>query len=208
MHRHGTKEAVSVRHLSHVNFLFSGRGSHIYERTMVPLTRNLYQRVVEDMVPLQLIEGMVLDAGTGPGTLVRAIAHRFPQLQVHGVDLSEGMIQLAREHAQRERLEERAHYKVGDVRQLPYPDQSFAIVVSTISLHHWQELEQPLRELYRVLQPGGRLWIYDARFITTMMIKKAQASTPFAHVLLEDQLVRTGFWPFAIYRRFSLQKPV
>ncbi|MFL5592131.1 MAG: class I SAM-dependent methyltransferase [Ktedonobacteraceae bacterium] len=206
MHSHEMKEHVSVRHLSHLNFLFSGWGSRVYDRTMVRLTRRLYQRVIEDMVPLRLFEGKVLDAGTGPGTLARDIARRFPQLQVYGIDLSVDMIRLAQEHAKRERVEERVHFDVGDVARLPYLDHSFDVVVSTISLHHWHELEQPLRELYRVLRPGGQLWIYDARFIKTEVVEKAQASTPFAETQLEHQLVRTGLWPFAIYRRFALQR--
>ena len=206
MHSHEMKEHVSVRHMSHLNFLFSGRGSRVYDRTMVRLTRRLYQRVIEDMVPLRLVEGKVLDAGTGPGTLARDIARRFPQLQVYGIDLSADMIRLAHEHAKRERVEERVHFDVGDVAHLSYPDHSFDLVVSTISLHHWHELEQPLRELYRVLRPGGKLWIYDARFIKTEVVEKAQASTPFAETQLEYQLVRKGLWPFAIYRRFALQR--
>ena len=144
MHSHEMKENVSVRHLSHLNFLFSGRGSRVYDRTMVRLTRRLYQRVIEDMVPLRLVEGKVLDAGTGPGTLARDIARRFPQLQVYGIDLSADMIRLAHEHAKREGVEERVHFDVGDVARLPYLDHSFDVVVSTISLHHWHELEQPL----------------------------------------------------------------
>ena len=115
MHSHEMKEHVSVRHLSHLNFLFSGRGSRVYDRTMVRLTRRLYQRVIEDMVPLRLVEGKVLDAGTGPGTLARDIARRFPQLQVYGIDLSADMIRLAHEHAKREGVEERVHFDVGDV---------------------------------------------------------------------------------------------
>src|SRR6266699_3586143 len=125
MHSHEMKEHVSVRHMSHLNFLFSGRGSRVYDRTMVRLTRRLYQRVIEDMVPLRLVEGKVLDAGTGPGTLARDIARRFPQLQVYGIDLSEDMIGLAREHAKHEQLEERVHFAIGNIAQMPYPDQSF-----------------------------------------------------------------------------------
>lgn len=202
-----TKEHGSVRHLSHLNFLFTGRGTHLYEGIMVPLTRGLYHYVVEDITPLQLGSGKLLDAGTGPGTLVRDIARAFPQLQVYGIDLSEEMIQLARKHARREQLEERVHFDSGNIAHLPYPDQSFDLIVSTISMHHWHELEQPLRDLYRVLRPGGRLWIYDARFIKPAIVEKAMTSTPFAGVHLEHQLVRTGSLPFALYRRFALQKP-
>jgi len=192
--------------LSHLNSLFTGWGSRVYDVVMVRLTRRLYQRVIADLAALQLVEGKVLDAGTGPGALIRELARSLPGLGVYGIDLSEDMIQLARAHASREQLEERVQFESGDVAHLPYPDQSFDLVVSTISLHHWSELEQPLRELYRVLRTGGRVWIYDFRFVKVQTVEKAQALTPFAETPLEHQLVRTGFLPFALYRRFALQK--
>lgn len=206
MHSHEIKEHALISHLNHLNFLFTGWGSHVYDMVMVRLTRRLYRRVIEDLAPLGLVEGKVLDAGTGPGTLARDIARSFPQLQVHGIDLSEEMIRLAREHAKREQLEERVHFDTGNIGHLPYPDHSFDVVVSTISMHHWYDLEQPLRELYRVLKPGGRLWIYDFRFIKAEMVEKALANTPFAGISLEHTLVRTGVLPFALYKRFALQK--
>jgi len=205
MHRHEIKEHSEVSHLSHFNSLFTGLGSRVYDVVMVRLTRRLYQRVIGDIAPV-LSEGKVLDAGTGPGTLAREIARNQPRLQVYGIDLSEDMIRLAREHAKREQLEERVHFEVGNVAHLPYPDHYFDLVVSTISMHHWYELEQPLRDLYRVLRPGGRLWIYDFRFIKVQNVEKALASTTFAETPLEHTLVRTGFFPFALYRRFALQK--
>src|SRR5215467_165915 len=200
MHRHEVREQSEVRHLSHLNALFTGRGSRVYDVVMVRLTRRLCQRVVADLAALGLAEGKVLDVGTGPGTLVRELARQLPGLQVYGIDLSEDMIELARAHARREHLEERVQFASGDVAHLPYPDQPFDVVVSTISMHHWSELEQPLRELYRVLRPGGRVWIYDFRFIKTQTVEKALARTPFAENLLENRLVRTGRGPFAIYR--------
>ncbi len=206
MHRHEIKEHSSARPLSHLNSLFSGWGSHIYDVVMVRLTRRLYQRVIEDLTPVRLVEGKVLDAGTGPGTLAREIARSLPRVQVYSIDLSEDMIRLAREHAKREQLEERVHFDIGNVAHLPYPDRSFDLVVSTISMHHWYELEQPLRDLYRVLRPGGRLWIYDFRFVRAQTVEKALASTPFVETPLEHLLVRTGFLPFALYRRFALQR--
>ena len=206
MHRHEASQHPEVSHLSHFNSLFTGRGSRVYDVVMVRLTRRLYQRVIADLAALRLAEGKVLDAGTGPGTLVRELARSLPELQVYGIDLSEDMIGLARAHASREQLEERVHFESGDVAHLPYPDQSFDVVVSTISMHHWFELEQPLRELYRVLRPGGRLWIYDFRFVKAQTVKKALARTPFVETPLEHTLVRTGFFPFALYRRFALQK--
>jgi ubiquinone/menaquinone biosynthesis C-methylase UbiE len=206
MHRHETGKHSSIHHFNHFNFLFTGWGSRVYDGVMVRLTRGLYQGVIADLAALQLVEGKALDVGTGPGTLVRELARQLPGLQVYGIDLSEDMIRLARAHARSEQLEERVHFDTGNVAHLPYPDQFFDVVVSTISMHHWDELEQPLRELYRVLRPGGRLWIYDFRFVKPQLVEKAQALTPFVGTALEHRLVRTGFFPFTLYRRFAFQK--
>src|SRR2546421_1401366 len=92
------------------------------------------------------------------------------------------------------------------LRNSPIQITPLTLVVSTISMHHWYELEQPLRDLYRVLRPGGRLWIYDFRLVKAQAVEKALASTPFVDTPLEHTLVRTGFFPFALYRRFALQK--
>jgi len=205
MHGHEIRENSSLRQFNRGDFLFYGWGSHIYDVVMVRLTRRLYQRVIGDIAPV-LSEGKVLDAGTGPGTLARDIARSLPRLQVYGIDLSEDMIRLAREHAKREQLEERVHFDIGNIAHMPYPDQSFDLVVSTISMHHWYEIEQPLRDLYRVLRPGGRLWIYDFRLVKVQTVEKALANTPFVGTPLEHTLVRTGLFPFALYRRFALQK--
>src|ERR1700732_844885 len=98
MHSHETGEHSSIHHVSHFNFLFTGWGSRVYDVVMVRLTRRLYQRVIADLAALRLVEGKILDVGTGPGTLVRDIARRLPGLQVYGIDLSEDMIRLARTH--------------------------------------------------------------------------------------------------------------
>ena len=194
-----------MRQFDRHDYFFYGWGSHLYDVVMVRLAGGLYQRVIADIAPV-LSEGKVLDVGTGPGTLARGIARRQPRLQVYGIDLSEDMIGLAREHAKREHVEERVHFDTGNVAHLPYPDHSFDLVVSTISMHHWYELQQALRDLYRVLRPGGRLWIYDLRLVKVQTVEKALASTPFVDTPLEHTLVRTGFLPFALYRRFALQK--
>lgn len=206
MHSHEASKHASVRHLSHINSLFTGIGSRVYDVVMVQLTSNLYQRTIDDLTLLRLDQGKVLDAGTGPGTLARNLARQQPQLQVYGIDLSADMIQLARDHTQREQLTERVHFDVGNIAHLPYPDHAFDLIVSTISMHHWYELEQPLRELYRVLRPGGRLLIYDFRFMKAQTLEQALASTPFVETPLEHTLVRTGFLPFALYKRFALRK--
>lgn len=67
MHSHEIEGHGSTSHLSHLNFLFTGQGSHIYDVVMVQLTRRLYQRVTEDLGLIRPGAGKLLDAGTGPG---------------------------------------------------------------------------------------------------------------------------------------------
>ncbi len=47
---------------------------------------------------------------------------------------------------------------------LPFPDRSFDLIVSSLSLHHWDHPEAAVPELARVLRPGGRVYIYDFPF--------------------------------------------
>ncbi len=50
-----------------------------------------------------------------------------------------------------------------DVRELPFSDNAFDLVVSTISIHHWHNPARGIKECLRVTAPGGRCWIYDLR---------------------------------------------
>src|SRR5437763_49815 len=82
-----------------------------------------------------------------------------PVLSLTGVDLSADMVTAAERN-----LGDRATVRVGSATELPFPDRSFDLVVSSISMHHWDRPEAAVPELARVLRPGGRLRIYDFRF--------------------------------------------
>ncbi|GII01987.1 class I SAM-dependent methyltransferase [Planobispora takensis] len=123
--------------------------------------RPVYARTVADVAGASLPGGgRVLDVGTGPGRVPAAIARRCPGLHVEGLDLSAEMIDYARRTAG---TDERLSFTVGDVAHLPYHDDAFDLVVSTMSQHHWADAEAGVRELARVLRPGGQVWIYDFR---------------------------------------------
>src|SRR5206468_228383 len=97
--------------------------------------------------------------GTGPGVLLVELAVRRPDLRLTGVDLSADMIAAATRNL--EPFGERAGARVGDVAGLPFPDRSYDLIVSSLSLHHWDHPEAAVPELARVLRPGGRIHIYD-----------------------------------------------
>jgi SAM-dependent methyltransferase len=64
-------------------------------------------------------------------------------------------------------------FSVGDVVQLPFPDASFDLVVSSISQHHWADPQAGLREIARVLRPGAQAWIYDFRVLALSRAQRA-----------------------------------
>ena len=90
---------------------------------------------------------------------------RQPGLEVTGLDLDLAMIERARANADRRGNTGggQASFLVGDVASLAFPDRSFDLVVSTLSMHHWADPAAGLTEIGRVLRPGGRALIWDLR---------------------------------------------
>jgi ubiquinone/menaquinone biosynthesis C-methylase UbiE len=89
-----------------------------------------------------------LDLGTGTGQGAFAIARRFPDAQVVGVDLAEAMLAEAKRKTPAE-LAERVRFEKGDASALPFPDASFDLVAHANMIPFFDELA-------RVLAPGGQ----------------------------------------------------
>jgi ubiquinone/menaquinone biosynthesis C-methylase UbiE len=107
--------------------------------------------------------GQAADLGCGPGYLVLKLARTAPGLHVTGIDLADEMLVEAETLAGRSGLEDRAAFKKGDVAQIPFPDGSLDLVVSTGSLHHRGDPVGVLDEIARVLRPGGSFLVFDLR---------------------------------------------
>lgn len=113
---------------------------------------------------IQLIpQGTAVDLGSGPGHLVIELAQMAPQLNVTGMDVADEMLLEAEHHARRSGLDGRVSFRKGDVVQIPFPDGSLDLVVSTLSLHHWSDPITVLDEIGRALRPGGAFLIVDLR---------------------------------------------
>jgi ubiquinone/menaquinone biosynthesis C-methylase UbiE len=104
----------------------------------------------------------VLDVGCGTGTLAMDVARHVGRTgRVAGVD--PGTEQIARARAKAARRHVPIEFQIGVIEQLPFPDQSFDVVFSTLMMHHLPAplKRQGLAEIARVLKPGGRLVIAD-----------------------------------------------
>ena len=90
----------------------------------------------------------VLDAGCGMGELAQRIQREL-SVEVQALDISERMVELTSERG--------VPARVGDVQALPWGDGEFDVVVANWVLYHVPDLDKGVRELARVLKPGGRL---------------------------------------------------
>ena len=98
----------------------------------------------------------VLDLGCAGGFMAEALDERGAE--VTGIDPAEEAIVVARAHA--EQTGRKISYDVGVGEDLPYPDHGFDAVVCVDVLEHVQDLQQVIREIARVLRPGG-LFLFD-----------------------------------------------
>ena len=125
------------------------------------LQRLLFGPVHSKMLDLLMQEGpkdppsCIIDIGCGTGRLLRAAAVRWPEAQLFGVDPAEQMVSEAT------RLNPNAIFKLASAESLPFPDQTADIVLSSLSFHHWANQEKGLKEIARVLRPGGLFCLAD-----------------------------------------------
>jgi len=162
MHRHHHRNAPAA---------FTGRSSRVYDVLARRLLRGVYRRLAEDVAASTPDGATVLDVGTGPGVLLAELATRRPDLTLIGVDLSADMVAAAVRNLSG--FGARASVKQADVAELPLADGSVDVVVSSLSLHHWDQPREAIGELRRVLRPGGRLRIYDFPFAPFDVLESA-----------------------------------
>jgi ubiquinone/menaquinone biosynthesis C-methylase UbiE len=177
------------------NLLRHGKGpmdgwmARAYDRGVQTAFREILPAVVGDLIDAMAGVRSVLDVGCGPGQFTILIAERLEQATVTGIDLAPTMIELARAHAAASPAAARLHFEVADVARLPFPDGAFEVVVSSGSIKHWPDPVAGLREIHRVLAPGGRAFIGEMNRLV-----------PPAAVAAQRQRIRHWFF-WLIYPR-------
>lgn len=125
-----------------------------YDRLTGWLLGSFYSGVAADVAASAPDGARVLDVGCGTGYLAARLADHG--LDVAAIDLDPAMVALAGK-----RLAGRAEVAIASVTELPFPDASFDLVVSTLSMHHWADTDAGLADIARVLRPEGRALIWD-----------------------------------------------
>ena len=103
----------------------------------------------------------VLDVATGTGDLALAIADARPHGTVVGLDPSPGMLAIARQKVARRALADRVSLVEGDAQQLPYANCAFDAATIAFGIRNVPDRALALRELARVVRPGGRVAILE-----------------------------------------------
>jgi ubiquinone/menaquinone biosynthesis C-methylase UbiE len=107
--------------------------------------------------------GRALEIGPGPGYLGLEWLKKTEGTSLVGVEISADMINVARRNARDYGLVERADYVRGSGGDLPLPEASVDAVFTTGSLHEWEDPRRTFDEMWRVLRPGGLVFLSDLR---------------------------------------------
>ena len=154
---------------------------------------------------------LVLDAGCGRGAVALRMATNFG-LRVEGVDILAGDIHRARREAARRGTVDRTHFQVMDYQSLAFPDGHFDGAYTMETLVHAVDSAAVLGELHRVLEPGGRLVLFEysmaprgeltarqRRVFDAIIAESAMHSLPgFVHGCFPALLHAAGFRDVAV----------
>jgi SAM-dependent methyltransferase len=98
------------------------------------------------------VDSRVLDVGCGSGWATRLLAEYASRGRVTGIDISDEMVTVARDSS---RSHPNTDFEVASAEQLPFPDNEFTQAFSMESLYYYRNMTKALKEIQRVLKPGG-----------------------------------------------------
>lgn len=112
-----------------------------------------------------------LDVATGTADVAISLARLNPEATVTGIDLSEGMLARGRVKVQQAGLANRISLLKADCLNLPFGDASMGLVTVAYGVRNFQQLEKGIREMARVLKPGGMLAVIELSTPTSPLVK-------------------------------------
>ncbi len=114
----------------------------------------------------------ILDMATGTGDLAIALARHIPQARVVGADPSEGMLAEARKKVAATNLSDRISFQTASAENLSaFEPESFDVVTVAFGVRNFDQMELGLKELHRLLRPGGTLLVLEFSNPTAPLIK-------------------------------------
>ena len=124
----------------------------------------------------------LLDIATGTGDFAILAAEMLKPRHLVGADISEGMMEIGRQKVQAKGLQDIISFEKEDCLALSYADDSFDAVTAAFGIRNFADLDQGLREMCRVLKPGGHLSIVELTSPVSTPMK--QLFHVYAHTVL------------------------
>jgi SAM-dependent methyltransferase len=128
---------------------------------MIGIAKPLLEPIF-DLVPNQ--GGYILDIGTGPGTIPFAFVkmrHSKDYIRIMGIDPSQPAINFANQMAIEFKVENFVKFRLGTFEDIPFPDNTFDVVISNASFNLSTQKEEAVQEMYRVVKDEGIVIIAD-----------------------------------------------
>lgn len=114
---------------------------------------------------------LILDVATGTGDFAIDLYRNIKPEQVVGIDLSQGMLDVARKKIEKHNLNDAITVQQGDCLALPFDDGSFNAVTVAFGVRNFEHLLQGYQQMYRVLKPGGMLCVIELSTPRNCVIK-------------------------------------
>jgi len=136
-----------------------GTYSHGYASAAMDILRRRTADRAASFLPPHLQAGMtVLDCGSGPGSITVGLGKVVQPGAVIGIDIAPSQVEMASQYAE-QLTASNVSFQTASMTALPFPDSSFDVVFSNAGVQHLREPLAGLREMYRVLKPGGLIGI-------------------------------------------------
>lgn len=123
---------------------------------------------------VQLLKGKkpktILDVATGTGDFAIECAVLNPD-KIIGIDISEGMMKIGREKLKKKGLDKKLVLETGSAETASYPENNFDAIVIGYGVRNFEDLDQGLKNLYKVLKPGGQMVILEFSYPTNPVVK-------------------------------------
>ena len=104
--------------------------------------------------------GAVLDVATGTGDLAIAVAGGC-KARINGIDIAEKMLEIGSRKVVAAGLDDRISFRRGDAEKIPFSDGTFDAVTVAFGVRNFEDLPQGLREMRRVMRPGGLMLVLE-----------------------------------------------
>jgi len=132
------------------------RLNHLLSLNIDKIWRRKTAKIVSKFYPKT-----ILDLATGTADLAITMAKHNPQAHIIGMDFSEKMLEIGKAKVAKQALENQVQLQMGDAANLPFKDNMFDAVTVAFGVRNFENMEQGLSEIHRVLKSNGEIFILE-----------------------------------------------